>query len=145
MRVVSVLRAGLAAVLAMFLLGSLGGCFYHVHSPRSASVHGRGHGPPPHAPAHGHRHKKHQDGIELVFDSGLGVYFVVDRPGYYWHGDRYLRWVSGSWSVSRRFDGHWSGISIDAVPAGLVAKHSKHHKQAKKHRGKHGGPAKHDH
>ena len=29
------------------------------------------HGPPPHAPAHGYRHKQH--GVELVYDSGRGV------------------------------------------------------------------------
>jgi hypothetical protein len=135
--------AGLAVALATFLLGPLGGCAYHVHSERAPSVHGRGHGPPPHAPAHGHRHKRHPDQVELVFDAGLGVYLVIDRPGYYWHGDRYLHWSSGSWSVSHRIDGGWAAISIDAVPAGLTAKYSKqkHHGKAK-HRKKHGWPAK---
>jgi len=135
--------AGLALALAMFLLASLGGCAYHVHSERAPSVHGRGHGPPPHAPAHGHRHKRHTDEVELAFDAGLGVYLVVDRPGYYWHRDRYLHWSSGRWSVSHRMDGHWAAISIDAVPARLTAKHSKHkhHGKAKRYN-EHGWPAK---
>jgi hypothetical protein len=136
--------AALAAALAMLLVGPLGGCVYHAHSERPPSIHGQGHGPPPHAPAHGHRHKRHQDELELAFDAGLGVYVVVDRPGYYWYRDRYLHWAAGSWSVSHRFDGHWAEISIDAVPRSLVSKHSKHHRK-KKHRNKHGWPAKHGH
>jgi len=80
----------------------------------------------------------------LVFDVGLGVYVIVDRPDYYWHRDRYLHWASGSWRVSDRFDGHWAEISIDAVPARLVSKHSGHHGK-KKHRNKHGWPAKRGH
>jgi hypothetical protein len=134
--------AGLAAASTMFLLGSLGGCVHHVHSARAPSVHSRDHGPPPHAPAHGVRRQQHRDGVELAFDSGLGVHVVVNRPDYYWYTDRYLRWVAGEWSVSSRLDGHWAVVSIDAVPAGLVSKHSKHHKRAK-HRGKHHWPAKH--
>ncbi len=38
-------------------------------------------GPPSHAPAHGYRNKEHKQrykGIDLVFDTGLGVYVVVD-------------------------------------------------------------------
>lgn len=148
MRVVSIVRgcrsAGLAAALVTFLLGPLGGCVHHVHSERAPKVVGHGHGPPPHAPAHGHRHKRHQDQLELIFDAGLGVYVVVDRPNYYWHRDRYLHWASGSWRVSHRLGGSWVEISSEAVPAGLVAKHSKHHRK-KKHRGKHSWPAKRSH
>ena len=33
-------------------------------------------GPPPHAPAHGYRHK-HPDGVELVYKSNIGGYAVV--------------------------------------------------------------------
>jgi len=134
--------AGTSAALVFVLLVPLAGCVTHVHSERAPSVHARGHGPPPHAPAHGHRHARHRDGVELVFDAGLGVYLVVDRRDYYWYRDRYLHWVSGSWWVSDRFDGGWVEVSIDAVPAGLVSKHSGHHAK-KKHRKKHGWPAKH--
>ena len=135
--------AGVALALAMFLLGPLGGCVHHVHGQRAPSVHGRGHGPPPHAPAHGHRHKRHRDDVELVFDSGLGVYLVVDRPDYYWHRDRYLHWSSGSWRVSHRIDGDWAVVSVDVVPVALHSKYSKrkHHGKAKR-RHKHGWPAK---
>ncbi|MBW2316987.1 MAG: hypothetical protein JRH10_22740 [Deltaproteobacteria bacterium] len=136
--------AGWVLAFAVFLLAPLRGCVYLAPSQRAPSIFAQGHGPPPHAPAHGHRHRRHQDELELVFDAGLGVYSVVGRPDYYWHRDRYLHWTSGSWRVSRRFDGRWAGISIDAVPAGLVSKHSKHHRK-KKHRKKHRWPAKHRH
>src|SRR5262245_11687981 len=54
---------------------------------------GGAHGPPPWAPAHGHRrhHQRayqHRDAtVDMVFDSGLGVYVVVGLPNYYyWNG-----------------------------------------------------------
>ena len=52
---------------------------------------GRGHGPPPHAPAHGYRHKAQRHGAELEFDSGLGVYVVVGVPLHYYLDGLYLR------------------------------------------------------
>jgi len=141
---IGIRKAAAVLPLAFVLAGPLGGCVHHVHASHAPSVHGRGHGPPPHAPAHGHRHKRHRDDVELVFDGSLGVYLVVGHPDYYWHGDRYLRWASGRWSVSHRIDGGWAVISVDAVPAGLVSTQAKHHKKAKRHR-KRGWPAKHDH
>ena len=90
-------------------------------------------GPPPHAPAHGYRQKHHARGgdIELVFDSGLGVYVVVGWPGHYWHDDHYYRDVDGAWQVSVRLDGGWSAAPSRKLPPGL----------AKKHRGKGPHPA----
>jgi hypothetical protein len=136
-------RITVTALVGM-LLGPLGGCVHHVPSASTPSVHGRSHGPPSHAPAHGHRHKRHHDGVELVFDAGLGVYVVVDQPGHYWHADRYLRWAAGEWSVSYRVDGDWVVVASDAVPQRLVGKYAKRHKKAKHHH-KHGWPAKRGH
>jgi hypothetical protein len=95
--------------------------------------------------AHSYRHKHHHDAADLVFDAGLGVYAVVDWPGYYWHIDHYLRWVSGEWSVSSRIDGVWVVVSGDRVPAKLVAKHAKHGKKARRHHKRGSAPAKHGH
>lgn len=36
----------------------------------SCSSVGRGNGPPPHAPAHGYRHKHRAKSVEIVYDSG---------------------------------------------------------------------------
>ena len=121
----------LVTALVGMLLVPLGGCVHHVHGAARPSVHAKSHGPPPHAPAHGHRHKRHRDGVELVFDAGLGVYVVVNEAGHYWHTDRYLRWVAGEWSASYRIDGGWVVISGDTVPPGLTRKHAKRHKKAK--------------
>ena len=138
-----------AAMLAALLMGSLSvasGCAqHHHHSVVTPSVHGQGHGPPPHAPAHGHRHKHHRDGVGLVFDAGLGVYGVADRPGTYWHVDHYVRWAAGEWRVSSRIDGTWVVVTSDRVPAKLVAKHAKHRRKAHRHKKRHSAPAKHDH
>ena len=46
-------------------------------------------GPPPHAPAHGYRHKN-QDGIQLQFDNNLGVYIVITMPGVYFYNGFYM-------------------------------------------------------
>jgi hypothetical protein len=109
------------------------GCVHHHHPPRRvATVHAPG--PPPHAPAHGHRHRHHDPGVELVFDGALGVYAVVGRPGYFWHADRYVRWVSGSWYASARLDRAWVVIGSGEVPAKLAAKYGRRAKRSH-HRG----------
>jgi len=84
-------------------------------------------GPPPHAPAHGYRHKqdKQHDGVDLIFDSGLGVYVVVGWPDHYWYGDRYYRFSSGTWMASSHLDGGWAGCAPSGVPAGLREKHAR--------------------
>ncbi len=78
-------------------------------------------GPPPHAPAHGYRHK-HRDGVEMVYDSGIGVYVVVGHSELYYYRDRYYRLNSGSWEVSAHVDGKWAPASDKKVPPGLRKK-----------------------
>lgn len=97
----------------------------------------RHHGPPPHAPAHGYRHKHQhqQQDLELVFDSGLGVYIVVDIPDrYYWNG-YYLRIDGDQWYASVNLDSGWEPRSDDSLPPGLKKKHpkAKHGKPKKSH------------
>jgi hypothetical protein len=79
----------------------ISGCVHHhYHDPGYS----RG-GPPPHAPAHGYRHK--QSNHDLVFDSGLGVYVVLGRPDYYFWDNRYYRYHDGHWQFSADVDGRW--------------------------------------
>jgi len=92
---------------------------------------GHGHGPPPWAPAHGYRHKhqrayqSREGTVDLVFDSGLGVYAVVGIPNsYYWNGV-YLRISSGQWMRASYLDAAWAPCPPDAVPGGLRAKAGK--------------------
>ena len=83
--------------------------------------HGKdGHGPPPHAPAHGYRHK-HQ-GVELVYDSGLGVYVVVDFPDHFYFKGCYYRFGELHWEVGVHIDGQWESVSEEVLPPGLRGK-----------------------
>lgn len=77
----------------------------------------RGYGPPPHAPAHGHRHKQH--GLELVYDSGRGVYVVLELPNHYFFEGRYYRILGNHWQVGIHIDGPWQSVSEKSLPPGL--------------------------
>ena len=96
-------------------------------------------GPPPHAPAHGYR-RKHQvasQDVDLVFDSGLGVYVAVGFPGVYFQADHYFRYVDASWQISLRPDSGWTVASKERVPPGLQKM-----KHANKKKGGPPGPAR---
>lgn len=97
---------GLAALAG----ATLSGCHYRSHEPRT--------GPPPWAPAHGYR-RKHHSGVDLVYDSGLGVYVVVGWPHHYFFDDYFYRYSRGHWEKSREIDRHWYRSEPDRVPPGL--------------------------
>lgn len=78
-------------------------------------------GPPPHAPAHGYRHKHRADDVELVFDSDRGVYIVVGFPGTYFFDGSYYRRDGKKWETTFRLSGSWDQIDGAAVPPGLLA------------------------
>ena len=85
----------------------------------------KGHGPPPHAPAHGYRHK-HQQGVELSYDAGLGVYVVIEIPGLYFNDGLYIRWSNtGYWEVGYYFEGPWRIAIGNEVPEKLDQKERK--------------------
>lgn len=131
------MRGALTSVVLVIVL-TLSGCL-------AVSVHGkpnRGHGPPPHAPAHGYRH--HHQGATLAFDSKLGVYVVVGYPGHYYSEGRFLRVRAGTWQVSASLGGPWNSYSPASLPPGLRKPRpskAKGHK-GKGHRGKGHAPAK---
>jgi hypothetical protein len=81
----------------------------------------RGKGPPAHAPAHGYR-RKHVAGMELVFDSGRGVYIVVGLPNHYYHDGYFYRLRDGLWEMSLKHDGDWKVVSQKSLPLGLQVK-----------------------
>jgi len=118
------MRRALASVVLVMAL-TLSGCLVF-------SVDGkpkRGHGPPPHAPAHGYRH--HHQEASLAFDSKLGVYVVLGHPDHFYSGGRFLRVHASSWQVSTSLGGPWNFYSHSSLPQGLrkarPAK-AKHHK-----------------
>lgn len=79
------------------------------------------HGPPPHAPAHGYRHKHRNDGVELVFDSGRGVYVVINYPNHYFLDGVYFRLHDSGWFVSTSIRGEWKAAKAYQVPKGLLS------------------------
>ena len=78
-------------------------------------------GPPAHAPAHGYR-RKHVHGMELVFDSDLGVYVVVGLSDHYYHDGYFFRLRAGIWERCPKPDGHWKVASDKSLPIGLQVK-----------------------
>ena len=80
-----------------------------------------GHGPPAHAPAHGHR-RKHAPDVQLVFDSGLGVYVVIDLPNHYYLDGCYYRFNGTHWQTSVDLKSGWSTVPPHSIPPGLRAK-----------------------
>jgi len=103
----------------------------------------RDEGPPPHAPAHGYRHKHHDHGqtVELVYDAGYGIYVVAEIPNrYYWNGV-YLRLDGDQWYASKGLDGDWRPRSDGSLPPGCnEVKRQAHHED--EHPGKRKGHAK---
>jgi hypothetical protein len=82
---------------------------------------GPGNGPPPHAPAYGYR-RKHVSGVELVYDSGLGVYVVVGLADHYYHDGYFYRLRGGVWEMSLKPNSGWAAVSMASLPPGLQAK-----------------------
>ncbi len=120
------LRASLLSLAGLAFTGGCGGFSIH-HRERDS----HSHGPPPHAPAHGYRHKtKH--GMEIVYDSECGVYVVVGFLDHYYHRERYYRWHRDRWEISASFDGDWKSMSAKKLPSGLRLK-TKGKGKGKKH------------
>ncbi len=99
-------------------------------------------GPPAHAPAHGYRHnnkhKQRYKGIDLVFDTGLGVYVVVDMDEYFFDSGSFYRYRDNNWEVSIDIDRGWTIVASNKIPHGLLANHhghGKHKGKGKKHKG----------
>lgn len=88
--------------------------------PAQAPAHGQRAkaSPPPHAPAHGQRYR-HASGLEMEYDSGLGVYVVLNHADVFFHDNVYLRFFNDNWIVSARFDGPWESARESQIPEKL--------------------------
>lgn len=82
-----------------------------------------GNGPPAHAQAHGYR-RKQVAGVELIFDSGLGLYVVVGHPDCYYHEGYFYRLHGAVWEMSLQPNTGWACVSISSLPPGLQAKNN---------------------
>ncbi len=133
--------ASAIAVLASVAVGCVYPHHARRHLPRVVQAHKPG--PPPHAPAHGHRHNHHSHGVDLVFDSGLGVYGVVGLSDHFFLNDHFYRRSGGEWYMSAELGHGWTVVRSSKLPKGLLkTKRAKQHKKAHK---KHAPPAKHGH
>lgn len=102
-------------VLALAASFGLGSCAYRApYAPP-------GYGPPPHAPAHGYRHK-YQPDLILVYDTWLGLYVVEGWPGYYYYRERFFRLHSDGWHWSPHVRGTWQPTPNRGLPPGLAKK-----------------------
>ncbi len=81
----------------------------------------KGKGPPAHAPAHGYR-RKHVHGMELVFDSGRGIYVVVGLSDHYYHDGYFYRLRGSLWEMSLKPNSGWKVVSGKSLPLGLQVK-----------------------
>ena len=117
------------SVALVCAVGLLTSCI-HVVSPgrgygAPADVRRAEHGPPPHAPAHGYRHKLHgRGGARVAFDSGIGVYVVVGHTDLFFWNDYFYRWHDGGWQTSARRNGGWASIGSGKLPGRLARKHA---------------------
>jgi hypothetical protein len=112
-------------LLASAVLG-ISACSLVIHPDRTArpAIGERHAGPPPDAPAPGYRYAQ-ADGVELVFDSSLGVYVVSGHSDHYYHHGKYYRWNSGSWEASPKISNGWRPASEKKVPPGLRKAHQR--------------------
>ena len=73
----------------------------------------------PERPAHGARYLNPNDGMELVFDGGKGLYRVPELPSHYYQDGTYYRRESQEWVHSSHLDGPWYPTEIADLPRGL--------------------------
>jgi len=108
--------AGAVALVAV--CWTLSSCGSSVRYTNTGSVeHAKKHGPPPHAPAHGYRHK-HGNTV-LVFDSAREVYVVKGHSDHYFHNKHYYRSTKSGWEFTTHLDGPWKPASSKKLPKGL--------------------------
>ena len=94
-------------------------------------------GPPPHAPAHGYRHKHQGDDVVLVYDKHLDVYVVNGYRDCYYSAGQYFRFVDGSWEWSVSVSTGWKIVAdYREVPSSLCSKHGKGNSHGNKHKNK---------
>jgi len=99
-------------------------------------------GPPPHAPAHGYRHKHHKK--DMSYDSGLGAYVVIGKSEVYFDDGLYFRYRNGDWQASVNLDNGWYDTNKKVVPNKLWSykDSDRKHVNKKDHPGKGHGKGK---
>jgi hypothetical protein len=73
--------------------------------------------------------------LELVYDSGLGVYVIVDLADHYYFKGHYYRHRDSKWEIGVRVYGPWKVVAEKSLPPGLRGK-QKGKGKPKEHPGK---------
>ncbi len=87
-------------------------------------------GPPPHAPAHGYRHKHRKH--DMSYDSGVGAYVVIGKNEVYFDDNLYFRYRNGDWQASVNLDSGWNDADKHIVPSKLWSYKNSDSKHSKK-------------
>lgn len=133
MRILGLFLAAFVAILVFTGCETNGGYRVTLESPgpppppppRVVVVERERHGPPPHAPAHGYRHK-HQEGYELVYDRAVACYTVVGHRDYYFNDGFFFRFSGDGWQVSAHLGGdqvRWERAEETRIPVGVRTKY----------------------
>jgi len=133
----SKVKLAIILFLSSVLFAGCAGVDTVVYIPADVHVKEKHHkvGPPPHAPAHGYRHK-HRDGVELEYDSGIEAYLVIEFPGTYYCNGLYSRYSPEEhWVVAANLYGPWRVPNEREIPLKLIKVYEEDHPgKAKKHK-----------
>ena len=125
-------------LLSVALFSGCAGIDTIVYIPADDHVKKKHHkiGPPPHAPAHGYRHKHHH-GVELEYDKGIGAYVLIGLPGTYFYNGLYARYSPKEhWVVATYLDGPWRVSGEKEIPRKLKKCKGKYNPGKGKNHGK---------
>lgn len=116
-------------LLSFVLLSGCAGVDTIVYIPADVHKKKKNHkiAPPPHAPAHGYRHKHHH-GVELEYHTEIDAYVLVELPGTYFYNGLYARYSPKEhWVVAEYFDGPWRVPVENEIPSKLKKCKGKYH------------------
>ncbi|HEC18124.1 MAG TPA: hypothetical protein ENI97_02140 [Gammaproteobacteria bacterium] len=122
----------------------LNGCYVNSHAQGTIVIPSESHShttiirrypTPPHAPAHGYRYYAYDH--ELQYNSGFGVYVVIDSPDMYFYDDHYIRYYGGHWQIRNRLQDVWRPAGKNDIPHKL--RKARRLQRAEHHEHKHHG------
>jgi len=80
--------------------------------------------------------------MELVYDSGRGVYLVVGHSDHYYHDGYFYRLRGSLWEMSLKPNSGWKIVSGKSLPMGLQVKVKANSNSKGKGKGRGRGKAK---
>jgi hypothetical protein len=69
--------------------------------------------------------RQERGGMQLVYESNMGVYVVSGYTEHYYYHGRYYRWNNDSWQASSNINRGWAKAPEKTVPPGLRKTHSR--------------------